>query len=246
MVNKESLVMAEIVPLDWLWDHLSSEYSMIVGAPVIFTASMLAVSAIIYWFVRRRYVVLLEGKDVQLEGRNVEITIHEQRLKLKDETIEQFKEFLKQADRASPSELRNDIAELKAELERQKPRILTEEQRKTFVDLLKPALWAIPDWRGVQYRVRPDNPEAVDYAAQFIATLYPAGLSAGAFMFSQDIALDLRGLVIQVADTNRPPREATLLLETLQKAGIEARIGALRIAPVLDVEHGYALAIGAK
>lgn len=153
------------------------------------------------------------------------------------------------AETASPEGLRADVSRLESKVERSTPRVLSLEQRKILGEELMKSFASDPvnarKW-GIQYAVRPDDSEAINYAVQFITTLYPLGLSLGVPMHTTQIPLDLVGVVIRIAETDQVPAGAQHLHNALKKAEIPHQIAALPIVgPALDAE-GFQLVMGAK
>jgi hypothetical protein len=139
--------------------------------------------------------------------------------------------------------LEEEVAKLKGDVSRQAERMLTADQRKTLIDCLQQS----PPNFCLQYRVRPDDSEAIQYVMQFIATLYNTGKSLGAYMSCTEIPLDLHGVVIQVWDTQNIPHGATILAQALSACGITYRIDTLPTVYPLTLESdGFALVIGHK
>jgi len=140
-------------------------------------------------------------------------------------------------------QLRAEVANLKGEVDRQASRTLTADQRETLIRHLQ----QLPNTFALQYRVRPDDSEAIQYVTQFIATLYGIGKSLGAYMGCTEIPLDLRGLVIQVWDKQKVPTGASQLAQALSASGITYRIDTLpTVYPRTLEPDGFALVIGHK
>lgn len=139
------------------------------------------------------------------------------------------------------------IARIEAEVERSKPRFLTQQQRETLVSFLRERLGPrTPGDFRVVLRVREDDAEAGAYGHQILTALEPIQL-IGSYYTPVGIPVDLCGLVIQVADTNHIPKGARLLSDAFEKAGIKSRFdsASFGLPAPLGVD-GFALIIGTK
>jgi hypothetical protein len=232
--------------LDWTSKHYAQETAMIASAPValLVCAGLLAVVA---------FFILRWQFQHQISTRDGVISIHEERHRLKDEKIAMLANKVG-ASPDAPLEsiaiaannqidiLQNQIVALKVELEHQRSRHLTPEQRTVLVSRLRQA-----DNFVLQYRVRPDDSEAIQYVTQFVVTLSEIGKSLGAYLPCTTIPLDLRGLVIQVSDKEHISDGAKIFAEALTASGIAYRIDVLpTVHPETLKPRGFALVIGHK
>jgi len=171
---------------DWLVDAFLNHWGMLVIAPVPFL-SVGALALVTGWLFRKSW-----DRDSVEHWRGL---VAEYKDKLHDATpIEVANKII---------QLEMEVAALKGDVSRQAQRVLAADQRKALIECLQQS-----QTFTLQYRVRPDDSEAIQYVMQFIATLYDVGKSLGAYMSCTEIPLDLQGLVIQVWDKEKVPLAA--------------------------------------
>jgi len=116
----DAVVQAVLV---WLSKHVAQEQRVITSAPVAFAVCVGLASTVMLFILRWHF-------KHELSARDGTIRIHEERHKLKDEKMA---EFLARTERASPDQLATQIAALRADVESQKRRILTAQQREALI-----------------------------------------------------------------------------------------------------------------
>jgi hypothetical protein len=133
----------------------------------------------------------------------------------------------------SAHSLREEIADLKLQLARQKRRYLTSDQRAAFVEALRDS--GEPICINVVYHHL--DAEAESYAAQFSAVLVPERLGCAPIPLD-DIPADLEGVVVRV-NNRSVPHLVQRLSGALTKARIDHRIEPLTGKRVLLVPRDY-------
>jgi hypothetical protein len=114
--------------------------------------------------------------------------------------------------------LRTTVAQLQNQVASQSRRFLSDEQVQILIDELAPT--SASESFSVQVTYNSANGEVEEYARQFwgissIARNVFFGLTP-----TDEIAMDLKGIVIRVKDLESPPPKARILSRALKKAGI--------------------------
>ena len=187
-------------------DQLKREANALASAPIVFSAILVLLIALIWGFVHWSYHGLLSRKDAHIASL--------------ERRLEDYRNSL---DRASPEKARRRIEALETELNTLRIRLmhrrLTPAQRQAISDRSRrPA--GTPS-RNITVTAQEDCGDCKSFAAEIVDALaISENWTANRQTVTDPKERPRSGLAIRVAEPTRPPMDAVVLQQALQSAGL--------------------------
>src|ERR1700736_6362666 len=145
-MGESGSVVSAIFPTncDQLLDYVSKNWramlAVIEGAPMAFAVSVVLVGGILGLALRTLFSVRLKNQATQIAALEQQVSTEQSRITFRDDRIRDFEARLQAAiTQAPPSEFREQIAALSAELDRTANRRLSDETLSVLTDLFTQA-----------------------------------------------------------------------------------------------------------